>query len=251
MKTIKLLFTVSLLVILSATSNAQTVDEIIDNYFENTGGKENWENLIALKHTGMLDFGAMQLPVTMIQTKDGLTLLSADIQGQTFYQSVYDGETLWSTNQQTFEAEKRDAEATANHALGIQDFPDPFLNYKSKGYTAELMGTETIEGTETFKVKLEKQPKMNNGIEEPNIEYYYFEKENFVPILVEKNVDIGPNGSTKGQSKLSDYQEVGGLFFPFSIIDGTADMPTAQSITITKIEINPEINPAIFKFPNK
>ena len=207
-------------ILLTVGIKAQTVDEIVDTYFENTGGKENWENLKTLKFTGNLDFGSMQLPVTMIQTKEGFIMMSADVQGQQFYQTVYDGETLWSTNQQTFEAEKMDSEATANYKLSIQDFPDPFLNYKSKGYTAELIGTETVEGTETFKIKLEKKPKLVNGVETPNVEYYYFEKENMVPILVEKQVVIVPNGTILGQSKLSDYQEVDGLFFPLSIIDG-------------------------------
>lgn len=251
MKSFKINLIVVFLIAISSGAIAQTADEIINNYFENTGGKENWENLSTLKITGNLDYGGMNLPVTMIQTKEGETLMSADVQGQTFYQTVFDGETLWSTNQMTFEAEKNDAEATANHKLGMQDFPDPFLNYASKGYTIELMGSEIIDGTDTFKLKLEKKPRTINGVEEPNVEYYYFEKENFVPILVEKEVKLGPELGAIGQSKLSDYQEVDGLYFPFSITDGTKDQPGGQTIVVTKVEVNPEIDPAIFAFPEK
>lgn len=251
MKTLTTILVLLTLMLGTHTISAQTVDEIIDTYFENTGGKENWEAVEALTFKGTLDYGGMNLPVTMVQTKEGLTMLSAEVQGQPFYQTVYDGETLWNTNQQTFEAEMNDAEATENYKLGIQDFPDPFLNYKEKGYKVELIGNETIEGTETFKVKLEKKPKLVNGVVEPNVEYYYFEKENYVPILVEKQVAIGPEGTSMGQSKLSDYQEVDGLYFPFSMIDGTKDFPNAQSITITKVEVNPEIDPAMFQFPKK
>lgn len=251
MKTTRILLLTAIMLVLAPCLKAQSADEIIDTYFENTGGKENWENVQALKFTGNLEFGQMNLPVTMIQTKDGHTLMMADVQGQPFYQTVFDGETLWSTNQMSFQAEKSDAEATANYKLAIADFPDPFLNYKSKGYTVELIGDETIEGTEVFKIKLEKKPQMINGKEAPNVEYYYFEKENSVPILVEKEVKLGPEAGTIGQSKLSNYQEVGGLYFPFSIIDGTKDQPNAQSITITEIELNPTIDPAIFAFPEK
>lgn len=232
-------------------SSAQTADEIIDSYFENTGGKENWEKLEAIKSTGTLDYGTMKLPVTMIQTQEGLTSMSADIQGQAFYQTVYDCETLWSTNQITMAAEKSDTEATANYKLGIQDFPDPFLKYKSKGYSIELMGNQTVEGTETFKIKLEKKPKMVNGKEEANIEYYYFEKENFVPILIERDVKLGPEAGTIGQRKLSNYQEVEGIYFPFSLIDGTKEQPGGQAITITDITLNPEIDKTMFAFPEK
>lgn len=251
MKLLKLLLLALVVICFTNLTSAQTADEIIDSYFENTGGKENWNKLDALKFTGNLDYGTMKLPVTMIQTKEGLTLMSADIQGQPYYQTVYDGETLWSTNQMTMEAEKSDAEATANYKLAIQDFPDPFLNYKDKGYAVELMGSETIDGTETFKIKLEKKPKMINGKEEANVEYYYFEKENFVPILIEKDVKIGPDAGTIGQSKLSNYQEVEGIYFPFSIIDGTKAQPGGQAITITNIELNPKIDTTLFAFPEK
>tara|TARA_A100000171_G_scaffold53129_1_gene77393 strand:- start:286 stop:1044 length:759 start_codon:yes stop_codon:yes gene_type:complete len=251
MKPLKLLLLALVVICFTNLTSAQTADEIIDSYFENTGGKENWNKLDALKFTGNLDYGTMKLPVTMIQTKEGLTLISADIQGQPYYQTVYDGETLWSTNQMTMEAEKSDAEATANYKLAIQDFPDPFLNYKDKGYAVELMGSETIDGTETFKIKLEKKPKMINGKEEANVEYYYFEKENFVPILIEKDVKIGPDAGTIGQSKLSNYQEVEGIYFPFSIIDGTKAQPGGQAITITNIELNPKIDTTLFAFPEK
>lgn len=251
MKLLKLLLLALVVICFTNLTSAQTADEIIDSYFENTGGKKNWNKLDALKFTGNLDYGTMKLPVTMIQTKEGLTLMSADIQGQPYYQTVYDGETLWSTNQMTMEAEKSDAEATANYKLAIQDFPDPFLNYKAKGYAVELMGSETIEGTETFKIKLEKKPKMINGKEEANVEYYYFEKENFVPILIEKDVKIGPDAGTIGQSKLSNYQEVEGIYFPFSIIDGTKAQPGGQAITITNIELNPKIDTTLFAFPEK
>lgn len=251
MKTTNFLFCLLFVCSAITTSTAQTVDEIIDTYFENTGGKANWEKLESLTFTGYLNFDGMKLPVSMVQTKDGLTSMSADIQGQKFYQTVYDGEVLWSTNQMTMEAERSDAEATTNYKMSIQDFPDPFLNYKSKGYTAQLVGKETIEGTETYKIRLEKKALMVDGKSQPNVEYYYFDTENFVPIVVEEEVVIGPESGTIGMSKLSDYQEVDGIYFPFSIIETAKGQPGGQAITITSIEINSEIDPSMFKFPVK
>ena len=55
----------------------------------------------------------------------------------------------------------------------------------------------------------------------------------------------------KGTTRLttfSDYQEVDGLYFPFAIGDGIKDMGT-QVINITAIELNPEVDDSIFKFP--
>ena len=250
MKIVKTVFIALLLVAVTPVS-AQTADEILENYFENTGGKANWEKLEAIQFTGSINLGGMELPIKMVQTADGRSMTTANFQGQTFYQGVYDGETLWGTNQMTMEAEKSDAEATANHKLGMNDFPDPFLNYKEKGYTVELLGDETIEGTETYKIKLVTEPQMIDGKEEPTIAYYYFDKENFVPIVAEREVKAGPAAGMVGQTKMSDYQEVDGLYFPFSMMEGAKDQPGGQAITITEITLNPEIDDAMFAFPEK
>ena len=80
-----------------------------------------------------------------------------NIQGKEMTQMASDGETVWSTSFMTMKAEKSDAETTANAKLSAADFPDPFLDYKTKGYSIELMGKETKEGTECYKIKLTKK----------------------------------------------------------------------------------------------
>lgn len=249
MKTLKTLFIALLVLAISPLAMAQTADEILANFFENTGGLENWKNVKALKYTGSVNFSGMDLPIEMIQTESGKSMMKADFQGQTFYQNVYDGETLWATNQMTMAAEKSDAEATANYKNDINDFPDPFIDYEAKGHTVELIGMETVDGTETFKIKLTKEPIMVDGKEEQDIAFYYFDTENFVPIVVEKEIKSGQAAGTIGQTKLSDYQEVEGLYFAFSITEGAKGQPGGQEITITEILVNPEIDDSIFAFP--
>ena len=49
MKKLNYLLLAAFMLIVSTSVNAQTVDEIIDNYMENTGGVENWENVEGIK----------------------------------------------------------------------------------------------------------------------------------------------------------------------------------------------------------
>lgn len=238
-----------LILAVSPIVTAQTADEILANYFENTGGLENWKQVQGLHFEGSVNFQGMELPIEMIQKADGKSMMKADFQGQTFYQNVYDGSTLWATNQMTMAAEKSDAEATENYKTDINDFPDPFIDYASKGHAVELIGKETVDGTETFKIKLTKEPKMYDGKEEQDITFYYFDTENFVPIVVEKEIKGGPAAGMVGQTKMSDYQEVGGLYFPFSITEKAKGQPGGQEITIKNITLNPEIDDTIFAFP--
>ena len=242
MKTFKTLF-IALLVLAIMPASAQTADEIIDNYFENTGGVDAWSKLQGVKMIASVNAQGMDIPVEMYQTSDGKQLVKINFQGQEITQVAFDGENMWSTNFMTMQAEKSDAETTENMKKSVKDFPSPFLNYKEKGFTIELMGKETMEGTETFKIKLTQEPVMVDGKEEPNVSYYYFETENFVPIAVEGEIRQGPQKGQMSKSTMSDYQEVDGLFFPFSMSQGP------QPINIKEIMLNPEIDMKMFAFP--
>lgn len=229
-------------------SNAQTVDEILAKYFENTGGLDNWKKLEGIKMSAKVNQGGMEIPLVIVQLKDGRQMTSISFQGKEIKQGVFDGAVLWNTNFMTMKAEKADAETLEIFKSNVGDFPDAFLNYKARGYTAELLGKETVDGTEAFKVKLTKKPITVDGKPTDNITFYYFDTENFVPIMTESEVKMGPNKGVIAQAKMSDYQEVGGFLFPFSMSEG-AKGGQSQAITITAIELNPKVDEAGFKFP--
>ena len=235
--------TIALLLTVIAPVSAQTADEIINNYFENTGGKAAWEKLQGVKMTATANAQGMEIPVEVYQTKEGKQLIKINFQGQEITQLAFDGETMWSTNFMTMAPEKSDAEATENMKKQMKDFPSPFLNYKEKGFTVEMMGKETKEGTETFKIKLTQTPIMVDGVEEPNVSYYYFDTENYVPIVTESEIKSGPMKGQMNVSTMSDYQEVDGLYFPFAL------SMAGQGIQLKDVILNPEVDSAIFAFP--
>ena len=239
-----------LVICASFTVNAQTADEILASYFENTGGLENWKKVTGIKMTAKMNQQGMEFPLEIVNLSDGRQMVSVNFQGKEIKQGVFDGETLWSTNFMTMKAEKSTAEETANMKLESNDFPDAFIDYKGKGYTVELLGKETIDGAETFKIKLIKEPVTVDGKQEANIAFYYFDTENFVPIVIHSEAKSGPMKGKMTESKMSDYQEVDGLYFPFSMTQGIKDGPS-QPITISKIELNPTIEDSAFKFPEE
>lgn len=248
MKILKTLIVVILLTAM-APLKAQTAETIVSNYLQNIGGEENLKNISSIKFIGKVNFGGMILPVEIYKTQSGLSLTKADVQGQTFYQEVYDGETLWGTNQMTMAAERSDSEATANFKNNINDFPDPLVDYKEKGYTIELIGNETVEGVDTYKLKLVKEPIMVDGVQTEDVSYYYFDKENFVPIVYEEEIKSGQGKGMTVQIKFSDYQEVEGIYFPFSINQTIKGQPGGQLITITDVKLNEPMEKDLFKFP--
>jgi hypothetical protein len=253
MKTIMKTFRIALLGItflLAFSGQAQTADDILNTYFENIGGVDKLKAIKGVKMTAKLNQGGMEIPIQIYQMTDGRQMTVITFQGKEIKQGVFDGENLWSTNFMTMKAEKSDAETTANFKLSTNDFPDPFLDYQQKGYTVEYMGIDTAEGTDTYKIKLVKEPLTIDGQTVEDVAYYYFDAENYVPIAVESEIHQGP---MKGQTQyvtMSDYQEVDGIYFPFSMNQGIKNGPS-QPIALDTIELNPEIDSAAFAIPEE
>ncbi len=228
---------------------AQTAEEILDTYFENIGGVEALSKVEGLKMTAKVNAQGMEIPVEIIQLKDGRKTTSFELQGKTLKQEVYDGETQWGNNFMTMEAEKSDSETIENVKRAAKDdFPAPLFNYKANGHTIELLEKETVEGTECFKIKVTKTPVLVDGKEEENVEFYYFDMDNFVPVMSESEAKTGQAKGMKIQTIYSDYEEVEGIYFPFSI-GNKFNGQTGQAINIQKVELNPTVDDAIFAFP--
>lgn len=229
-------------------STAQTAEEIVKTYIENIGGEEALRNIKNVKMTAKVDAQGMTLPLEMINTSEGKMIVSFEFQGKKMIQQAFDGETSWGVNFMTQKAEKADAEQTENIKREAGDFPEAFLDYEKKGYQIELIGKETMEGVECFKVKFTKKPLLADGEEVENVTYYYFDTENYIPILTESEIKSGQMKGAISQTVFSDYQEVEGVYFAFSINSRLKD-GQGQPVTIEKIEINVDIDDSMFKFP--
>ncbi len=224
-----------------AAVQAQSVDEILDNYFENTGGRENWENLNNMKMNVKMVQGGFELTGVMFRARPNLQKQEIEFNGKKII-NAYDGTNAWMVNPLAMATEPTLMPEEQAAELKEDEFEDPFLNYKDKGHTVELEGTETIEGTETYKVKLTKK----NG----SIEYYFFDSEYFVPIMTRRFAKTGP---AKGQAMdlyLSDYDEEGGFMVPHTIVT-KANGQTAFQISIDSYEMNVDLPADTFTFPGK
>ena len=237
------LFVSSLILLLGTTQVlAQNADEVINKYIETIGGKQKLEALSSTKMELVANYQGMEIPVELVQLKGGKMYLKINFQGQEITQMAFDGTTAWSTNFMTMKAEKMESEMVENIKQEAGDYPDPLIDYKAKGYTAEYLGKETKEGTECHKVKLTKKPQMVDGQKVDNIVFYYFDTENNVPILTEAEIKSGPMKGQMSVTTMSDYQEVEGMYFPFSMNQG------GQPMKIKKVTLNPTVDQSAFTF---
>lgn len=240
MKTIKLLL-VALVVTAFTQVQAQSAEEIVDNYLEAIGGKENLAKIKSIKMIGKINAQGMEIPIESVNTSNGSAYIQIDFQGQKMKQLVSNGTKAWSMNMMAQKMEEMPSDMSKIMIQEFKDFPNAFINYKDKGYKVELVGTETEEGTECFKVKLTKDNMMIDGEEVPNVSFYYFDTESYVPIVIETEVPTGPAKGQMVKTPLSDYQEVEGMYFPF-----TTAMQ-GMAMTYSEIVVNPVIDPTAFE----
>ena len=241
-----------LLLILLACSfgyKAQTAEEII-NQFQQAIGGEKWNNVTGLRMNANVEQGGMKIPVEVVMLKDGRMYTEITLMGNTMIMQAYDGTTVWTTNFMSMEPEKAPSDESENAKRAAKEFPNALVNYKALGYTPTLLGSETIDGTACHKIKLEKKTIMAEGKEVPNIEYYYIDKENNVPILTETEIQTGEMKGKISQTKYSDYQEVDGVMIAFSNTSGIKD-GMSQTIQYDKVEVNPKVEETKFSFPKK
>ncbi len=234
---------------ISVSSFAQmTADKIITNYFENIGGEESFRNLKGQKMTAEVDAQGMSIPLEIYIMADGRQITKLEVMGMSMSQDAFDGTDAWSTNFMTQEAEKAEAEESENKLRAIGEYPSPLLDYADKGYTAELMEDEVVDGVDCYKLKVTKKPMLVEGEEVENVEYYYFDQESFIPLKTESEMKSGPKKGAMMITLYSDYQEVEGMYFPFSMTFKTEDSD-GQLIELDTIELNPVVADDFFSFP--
>lgn len=211
---------------------SQTVDEIIAKNLQSKGGIEKLKALKSLKMIGKVSVQGMETPMVMYFKRPNLMRQETEFQGQKII-AFFDGEKAWTIN--PFMGSGEPMEITGNQAESIKeqaDFEGSFVDYKEKGIKIELLGKEDVEGTPAYKLKV-----INKDGKEA---IYYLETNSCLEIKVVSTGDI------QASVFFSDYKEVDGLKFPFSIHSSGGPRGEAQ-IIFEVIELNPELDDSLFK----
>ena len=221
--------------------SAQSVDKILNHYFENIGGLEKWRALKTTQMVGKISMGPMEFSGVITAKTPNKQRVDVDVQGQKIIQA-YDGTTAWWINPFATGPEAQPVPDEMAQEMKNQEFESPFIDYQQKGSAVELLGEEEVEGTATFKVKLTKK----NG----DIENYFFDKEYFIPIMMQSPITSGQAKGQMTETYFSDYQEVEGLMMPF-FLEVKIGGETTQKITLEVIKLNIDIQDTFFTYPKE
>jgi len=136
------------------TTQAQTVDDIIQKYASALGGLDNFNKIKTAKLTGTVIAQGNDLPIT-VQIINGKAVRSdVEVMGQTITNSYKDGKG-WKINAFAGAPTVTDLTAVELNDLKTQSFlASQLMDYKARGYKVELSGQEDVEGKKAYKIKL-------------------------------------------------------------------------------------------------
>lgn len=221
---------------------SQTVDDVINKHVAALGGMDKINAVKTVKYTGKFSGMGADIPVTVTIKSRNKIKMDMNFQGMSMIQA-YDGTTGWSIN--PFSG-KKDAEKMPSEQVKEMkenaEWEGQLVNYKDKGYKAELMGKEDVEGSDTYKIKITDK--------DGDVTFYYLDATSYLPIKQVSKRKVKEKEITQ-EIYQSNYQQVEGVMFAMSVVIKTPGSDQTQSGTFDKVEVNTEVDDSIFKMPEE
>lgn len=234
-----------LAVAVGASAQDATLDEVLQGHYETIGGLEAWQNVETMKATGTITLagGQMEAPFIMYAKRPRMQRMEFTIQGMTGVQA-FDGESAWML--MPFMGQTEPEAMPEDQARALREDADmdgPLIGYEEKGIELELTGTEDVEGTPAYKLKVT----LPSGEER----FYFLETDYYLPIKVSGRRELDEQ-TIEFETIMGDYKEVGGLVMAHSIENRVPGMPQGgQMITLQQVEVNVEIPDSLFTMPEQ
>jgi outer membrane lipoprotein-sorting protein len=222
------------------TLQAQDLEQILKAHYKAVGQK-NLVDVKTLETTGKIQQMGMEMPLRSISKRPDKTYIEIDVQG-TMMKQAYDGKNGWMLAPWTGSDEPIDLQGPDLRSLkNSSDIDGPLWNYKEKGHELEFTGTEDMEGTQVYALRLTRK--------DGNIDYMYMDTESNLILRTVSRMFI--NGSeTEVEAFMSNYQEVNGFLMPFTIEQKFSAQPEmSMIINIEEVKWNEEINDSLFLKP--
>merc|ERR1712127_1009828 len=176
----------SFLTVTVAQAQDASLDDILKNYFENIGGEDEWKKIKSMTMKGNTSAQGMTMPVTIQSMYPTYFKMEMDFQGKKFI-TAYNGKTAWTLNPFMGGSEPTRMDEEETKSMSKQKFQDEFIDYK---------------------VKMVKK--------DGDVVFYFFDTENYVPIMTRSLMESGPMKGQSIETFMSDYQEVDGLMVAFT-----------------------------------
>jgi hypothetical protein len=199
----------------AGSARAQSVDEVIASNIKARGGLEKIKAVRRVRE-------------------------EAIVQGMAQVQA-YDGKAAWQISPFSGRKDPELMSQDDTKSLLIDaDIDGSLVDYKQKGHKAELVGHDSVEGTDCYKVKLS----LKNG----DVRYYFLDSDSFLELKIENQSNI--RGTVQyTETYFGDYEQVNGIYYPFAVETGDKGSDSRTKFAVDKVELDVPLDDARFLMP--
>jgi hypothetical protein len=234
MKLLKLsLFTASLFAIGTNFASAQNADEIIQKHIDAMGGTENWNKVKAMKMVGSMTAQGMDIDMTLTVANEKGMRTDISLMGQKGYTIVTPKEGwMYMPFAGSDKVTPMPAEMLkpAQTRLNVKNGQ---LVEKANIAKAEYVGSETINGTNCYKVKVTDK----DGSQQTA----FIDAATYYMVRVETKAKVQDEEQEIAITYSNFQKQNGGIVYPMTLGSPQGDM------VYKTIEVNPSIDDAMFK----
>src|SRR3989441_12057533 len=132
---------------------------------------------------------------------------------------------------------------TGDEAKDLQrsaEIGGPLAAAAEKGHRIEYLGTDDLDGTAAHKLRVTRK--------DGDVQYVFLDPDYFLEIRVVTESKV--RGVDRiNETDLGGYEQVAGVWFPFSIESGEKGRPRNFRLTIERAEPDVQVDDALFRFP--
>jgi hypothetical protein len=231
-------------------ASAQTADELVTKYYAARGGLDKLKAIQTLKITQTVANPFSSTKMTVLRKRPNSIRWEILPAGQTvIVPRALSAAGGWDTLQGKVVPRN---ELLVKQELEIDaDIDGLLVDWKDKGHTVALEGTETIRGRKAHKLKITTK----GGVER----WISLDAETFLPAKEAGKITLpGPPDPRTKQPRVSDrtflfsdWKDVNGVKFPFAVDELRIEGPIQQEFAtyVDKIEVNVPVDDALFVMP--
>jgi hypothetical protein len=188
----------------------------------------------------LVNEGKIELAYVQTKKSPGEVRTETTLQGMTLIQA-YDGKDGWKVS--PFQGRKDPEKMSSDDCKSLiedAEIGGPLVDWKEKGSTVSYLGTEDVDGTPAYKLKVVRK--------DGDVNFVYLDPDHFLDIrILSQRLEQG--AQVEVETDLGDYEKIEGVFIPFSVESGSKNSPDKQKIVLNKAEANVPVDDATFRFP--
>jgi outer membrane lipoprotein-sorting protein len=233
-------FLTVLLLVIGNTLPAQSLEDILKEHFAAIG-QDSILKTNTQKMTGKMIQGSIEIPFIQMAKRPGKVRVEGTFQELTFVQT-FNGTEGWSLNPFTGVTDPQPMSEDDIKGMRYQADMDGMLwNWKEKGHMVTFEGSEDMQGTPSYKIKL--------VTKEGDTFTYYLDADSYTILRTNTKMKVMGN-EMETDTYTSNYMMVNGIAIPGKIETKMKDQLMA-TLVVDTVELNIDLDDALFEKPSK